>query len=123
MARGRKTGGKNFAKGHVANPKGGGALSPEIRAVRKITLEHIEEVADIILDGNIEKLKQLAANPETSVLKMWLAKAAAEGIRKGDLSSLETILSRVMGRPRNSVDVAMDPEKNKIEIIVKRWGE
>ncbi len=100
MAKGKKTGGRNFAKGAVSNPRGGAALSPMTRAIRKVTIDHIEEVADIILDNNLEKLKALANDPTTTVLKVWLAKAAAEGIRKGDLHSLEAILNRVLGRPR-----------------------
>lgn len=100
IAKGRKTGGRDFAPGNNANPKGGGAISPETRAIRKVTLEHIEEVADLILDGNIEGLQALARDPKTSVLKVWLAKAAAEGIKRGDLHSLDSILNRVIGKPK-----------------------
>ena len=106
IAKGRKTGGRNFEKGGVSNPKGGGALSPRVRAIRKITLEHIEEVADVILDSNLEKLKEMASHPDASVLKVWLAKSAAEGIRKGDLQSLTTILDRVMGKPKERHEVS-----------------
>lgn len=105
MARGKKTGGRDFQKGGVSNPKGGGALSPQQRAIRKITLEHIEDVADIILDGNIQKLSELAKDPATSVLKVWIAKAAAEGIRKGDLRALEAILDRVLGKPKEKHEI------------------
>lgn len=105
MAIGKKTGGRNFVKGQVSNPKGAGAVSPQVRAIRKITLEHIEEVADLILDGNLEKLKALASHPDTSVLKVWIAKAAATGIQKGDLHSLDAILNRVLGKPKERHEV------------------
>lgn len=105
MAKGKKTGGRSFKPGNKANPKGGGALSPKIRAIRKITNEHIEEVADVILDGNLDKLKGLLGNPDSSVLKVWLAKAAAEGIRKGDIYPLDLILNRVIGKPKDKVEV------------------
>jgi|SRR5665213_88330 len=123
MAKGKKTGGRSFASGNKANPKGGGALSPEIRAIRKITLEHIEDVADLILDGNLEKLKALANSPDTSVLKVWIAKAAATGIQKGDLHSLAMILDRVLGKPKERVDVGIDPDNNAIRIIVEDYGK
>ena len=100
MAKGSKSGGRPFAKGNKANPAGGGAITPATRAIRKITLTHIEEVADVILDGNLDKLKALANNPDTSVLKVWIAKAAATGIQKGDLASLTTLLDRIMGKPK-----------------------
>jgi len=108
MAKGKKTGGRDFAIGNKANPRGGGAVSAETKALRKITMEHIEEVADVILDGNLEKLATLAKDPNTSVLKVWLAKAAAEGIKKGDIGPLETILSRTLGRPKQAIDVNAD---------------
>lgn len=124
MARGKKTGGKNFQKGHVANPKGGGALSPEVRAIRKITLEHIEEVADLILDNNLEKLKALASNPETSVLKVWIAKAAATGIQKGDLHSLDAILNRVLGKPKERHEVTgKDGEEIGFKVSIYDYGQ
>jgi hypothetical protein len=118
MARGKKTGGRNFAKGNVSNPKGGGAISPQVRALRKITLEHIEEVADVILDGNIEKLKLLASDPETSVLKVWIAKAAATGIQKGDLHSLTMILDRVLGKSTENVKT-----QGEIKVIIEDYSK
>ena len=108
MAKGKKTGGRNIRPGQVLNPLGQGAVSPRTRALRKITLEHIEEVADVILDGNIEKLKAMASDPATSVLKVWIAKAAATGIQKGDLQSLTTILDRVLGKPKERHDITVE---------------
>lgn len=124
MAIGKKTGGRNFAKGQVSNPKGAGAVSPQVRAIRKITLEHIEEVADLILDGNLEKLKALASSPETSVLKVWIAKAAATGIQKGDLHSLDAILNRVLGKPKERHEVTgKDGEDIGFKVQIFDYGQ
>lgn len=99
-------------------------MSPQTRAIRKITLAHIEEVADLILDGNIEKLKQLASDPNTSVLKVWLAKAAVTGIQKGDLASLTTILDRIMGRSRERHEVTgKDGEEIGFKVTIHDYGE
>ncbi len=62
-------------------------------------------MGEIILDGNLTKLSELAKDPTTSVLKVWIAKAAAVGIQKGDLSSLELILNRMLGKVRDKVDI------------------
>jgi hypothetical protein len=104
MAKGKKTGGKNFALGNKANPKGGGAISPETRIIRKITTENLKEIADVILDGNIEKLKEIITDPNSSVLKVWLAKAAATAIQKGDLGPLDTILNRSIGKVKDNIN-------------------
>lgn len=106
MAKGKKTGGRNFEPGNKANPKGGGAISPITRAIRKITKEHLEDIADLILDSNLEGLKALASDPNASVLKVWIAKAAAEGIRKGDIYSLESLLNRLLGKPKERVELS-----------------
>lgn len=98
--------GRPFKKGNNANPRGAGALPPEARAIRKITIEHIQEIADLILQGNIEELKRLATDPATSVMKVWIAKAAVAGMTSGNLHSLEIILNRVMGRPRETVQIS-----------------
>lgn len=113
MAKGKKTGGRNIKPGQVLNPIGAAAISPQTRAIRRITTEHIEEVADVILEGNLTRLAELARNPESSVLKVWIAKAAAEGIRKGEIGPLETILSRVLGRPKERIEASMNMQFEK----------
>jgi hypothetical protein len=123
MAKGKKTGGRSFEPGNKANPKGGGAISASTRAIRKITLEHIQDVADVILDGNIDKLKALAADPNTSVLKVWIAKAAATGIQKGDLHSLDAILNRVLGKPKETVEHGITKEVEAVGWLMRLTPE
>lgn len=83
-------------------------------------MEHIKEVADLILDGNLDKLQELARNPATSVLKVWLAKAAAEGIKKGDLHSLEAILNRVLGKPKEHMEHS---NAEGFQILIKDFSQ
>jgi len=106
MAKGKKTGGRNIKPGQVLNPRGGGAISPETRAIRSLTAEHLKDIADLILEGNVEKLKEIVTDPSSSVLRVWLAKAAATAIQKGDLGPLEVILNRSIGKVKEKVDLS-----------------
>lgn len=119
MAKGTKTGGRNIKPGQVLNPIGGRAHSPEKKALKKLTTEHLKEVADIILEGNLEKLKALVTDPNTSVLKVWIAKAAATAIQKGDINTLETILNRSIGKVKEKVDLSSDGFK----VIIEEYGK
>lgn len=105
MAKGKKTGGRSFKPGNKANPKGGGAITPETRALRKITVDQFADVADVILFGNLAKLVKLVNDPATSVLQVWLAKSASEGIKRGDLGPLEIILNRLLGKPNQAHEI------------------
>lgn len=105
MAKGKKTGGRPFAKGNKANPIGGGALSPEVRAIRTITRDTVNEVASLILESNITKLKEIANSTTETALRVWVARAAVKALDKGDYHTLEMILCRVLGKPKEDLSL------------------
>lgn len=67
-------------------------------------MEHLEDVADVILEGDVTKLDELAESKTASVLKVWIAKAAKTGIERGDIFPLDSILNRVLGKPKERVE-------------------
>jgi hypothetical protein len=100
MAKGKKTGGRDIKPGQVLNPIGGGAITPAVREIRKITMDHLQEVAEVILDANFDELAKIAESPTESTLKVWLARSAVSGIRAGNMANLDSILNRVLGKPK-----------------------
>jgi hypothetical protein len=118
MAKGKKTGGRDIKPGQVLNPLGAKSRDPMKIAIRQVTAATYKEVADLILEGNVEGLKAIVSDPNSSVMRVWIAKAAATAIQKGDLGPLEQILNRAIGKPKENVE-----QSGKIELVIKRWGE
>lgn len=66
------------------------------------------EVADSIqsmLAMTIDELKEVYQNPLSTVLEKTVAGAIKKSIEKGDLNSIEVLLSRVFGKPKESVKI------------------
>jgi len=105
MAYGRKTGGRDIKKGMVLNPRGGQAHNADVRRIRKLTASEIAEVMTLILDHNLEKLSALVKDPESSVLKVWIARIAIESLKKGDAYQLNVLLDRVIGKAKEKIEL------------------
>jgi len=84
------------------NPKGRPPLSPEQKALRKLTLHSLQKVIETALTGNVQALKDLATNPDTSALEVGVATAILRAIKDGDPSVLERFAARIVGEiPKN----------------------
>jgi hypothetical protein len=112
--------GKPIQKGQVLNPRGANAHSKDTKIMRQVTAATYKEVADLILEGNVEGLKSIVSNPASSVMRIWIAKAAATAIQKGDLGPLEQILNRAIGKPKENVEHSGGMS---IEMCLKRYED
>lgn len=89
---------KEFQPGQTGNPKGSSAKAKIIGQLRKLTAEHVKEVASILLDGDREKLNEVMAAKDSSMLTLWLANGIAQSTKKGDFGALNALLDRVTGK-------------------------
>jgi len=49
-------------------------------------------------------------NPEATILEKTVAGAMRKSLEKGSLYSIETLLSRVFGKPKETADIKQDTE-------------
>ncbi len=85
--------GRPFKPGQSGNPKGRPKMTQEQKEVKKATRELIEDY----------KRKLAEALPEIS--PALIAKA-----RSGDVSAIKEINDRLMGKPREMVDIGVRPK-------------
>lgn len=117
MAKGKKTGGRDWVKGQVPNPIGARAHDPQKKALRKLTHAQVAEVASLILDGDIDALNEVVKDKTSTPLKIWLASVAMKGIQKGDMATLSMLLDRVVGKVKEKVDLSNDDGSMKPTFI------
>ena len=113
MAKGKKTGGRDIKKGDVLNPRGAASHNPDLKAVRRMTHDDVSEVGQLIVEGNIEKLKSAKDDPSSSVLKVWFCSVAIKAIDRGDAGALSVLLDRIVGKVKEKVEVTSN---NKTEL-------
>lgn len=117
MAKGRKTGGRNFKPGNNENPLGGAAHCPELKRLRRATREEIAEIGTMIVDCNRAKLIAIRDDPNSTVLKVWMASIAIRGINKGDPYAMDALLNRTVGKVKEEVKVT-DARPKSFEITI-----
>lgn len=113
---------KPWKKGQSGNPKGR-PTKPVLQLKKEgYKLHEINDTIQTLLNLNLEELKDVWENPKATLLERTIASAIRKGIEKGNLESVETLLNRVYGKPKEAVDVttkgqAIDQSPFTIKII------
>ena len=93
------------AKGETMNPNGRPRkFVSELRA-QGYRIAEVNDAIQVMLSMTIEELGEVWKNPKATVLEKTIAAAIRKSIEKGSLYSIETLLTRVYGKPRESIDV------------------
>jgi hypothetical protein len=77
-------------------------------------LSEINDSIQALMSMDEEELKSVSTNDKATVLEKTVAKAILKSMSNGSLYSLDTLLTRVYGKPKEQMDIKSD---NKIEVI------
>ena len=103
-----------YVKGQSGNPSGRPRKYVTILKEQGYKLSEINDTIQVMMAMDIEELKDVWDNPKTTILEKTIAGAMRKSIKNGSLYSLDTLLTRVYGKPKEQVDIKTD---NKIEVI------
>lgn len=103
-----------FKKGEVANPNGRPRKYVSLLKNSGYKLSEINDTIQSMMAMDLEELKQVWDNPKATILEKTIANAMKKSLEKGSLYSLETLLTRVYGKPKEQVDMNVD---NKVEVV------
>ena len=94
-----------FKAGESGNPNG--RPRKYVSQLREIgyKLSEINDTIQVMMAMDMEELKSVWDNPKATVLEKTIAAAIRKSIEKGSLYSIETLLTRVYGKPRENADV------------------
>jgi len=96
MAKGRKTGGRDFKKGHKFS-KGGTRLPEHVTHARMINRIDVEKMLNKYSNHNMKELKSALENPLTTAMELCVIRVYIEGIKKGDERRLGFLWDRLVG--------------------------
>jgi poly-beta-hydroxyalkanoate depolymerase len=103
-----------FKKGEVANPNGRPKKYVSLLRDAGYKLSEINDTIQVMMAMDLDELKSVFDNPKATILEKTIANAMRKSLSKGSLYSLETLLTRVYGKPKEQMDITTD---NKIEIV------
>lgn len=113
MAKGKKTGGKNFPKGHKFG-KGAPRLPKPIKEmktetkiclieiVKRLSTKSTDELKSILFSTDKKTGRQIP-NPKANVLEAIVASAFLKAIAKGEPQRAEVLMQRVLGKVPDKV--------------------
>jgi hypothetical protein len=98
MAKGFKTGGKNFKRGVVTNPNGRPKLPPELKAARALGRELVELRVFELKRKTEAELRKIMGDPETSIEDKLIISVMFKGVHQGDFNCLGFITDFIFGK-------------------------
>lgn len=103
-----------FQKGESGNPNGRPRKYVSLLKEQGYKLSEINDTIQTMMAMDLEELKAVFENPKATILEKTVANAMKKSLEKGSLYSIETLLTRVYGKPKEQMDINTD---NKIEIV------
>ena len=103
-----------FVKGQSGNPNGRPRKYVSLLKEQGYKLSEINDTIQVMMSMDMEELKTVWDNPKATILEKTIAAAMRKSLEKGSLYSLDTLLTRVYGKPKEQMDIKSD---NKIEVI------
>ena len=93
-----------FKKGQTGNPNG--RPRKFVTTLKDIGYKRseINDTIQAMLAMDKDELTDAMKNPKATILEMTVASAMKKSIEKGSLYSIETLLSRVFGMPKQEIE-------------------
>lgn len=97
-----------FQKGTSGNPNGRPRKYVTTLAANGYKRSEINDTIQAMMAMTIEELKGVYENPSATILEKTIAGAMRKSLEKGTLYSLETLLSRVYGLPKQELAATVE---------------
>jgi len=101
-------------KGETMNPNGRPRKYVSVLKEQGYNLWEINDTIQTMMAMDVQELKSVFDNPKATILEKTIANAMVKSLQKGSLYSLETLLTRVYGKPKETAQVTTD---SKIEVV------
>ena len=107
-------GAKPFIAGESGNPNGRPRKYVTLLKEQGYKLSEINDTIQVMMSKDMEELNEVYKNPKATVLEKTIANAMNKSLQKGSLYSIDTLLTRVYGKPKEQYDIQQD---TKIEVV------
>jgi hypothetical protein len=110
-----------FVKGQSGNPNGRPRKYVTALKAQGYRLSEINDTIQAMMSMNSEELKSVYDNPDATILEKTIANAMNKSLIKGSLYSIETLLTRVYGKPKEQAEIDITSD-NTITVKFMPYG-
>ncbi len=104
MAKGTKTGGRDFQNGNPGGP-GRPKVPEEMKSARKLNRLEFERILNKYIHLNRLEINEVIKSAELPMIEMIVAKILAFAFNEGDQKRTEFVLDRLIGRVKDAEPV------------------
>ena len=108
---------KVLQKGETANPNGRPRKYVSLLKEQGYKLSEINDTIQNMMAMDLDELKAVWDNPKATIMEKTVAAAMRKSLEKGSLYSLDTLLTRVYGKPKETTSVE---NSGKIEFVITK---
>ena len=112
----------HFKKGQSGNPAGRYKLPPELKSnVQEVKVKIASTFCDCMLSQ--QAIRDIEENDDASPAAKYVAKQVRLCVEEGSYARFEALISRVVGKPKEEVDMNVQGKMGMLEMIVQRSRE
>ena len=93
-----------FVKGQSGNPNGRPRKWINTLKIEGYKLNEVNDCIQVMMSMTISELKNILEDEDATILEKTIANAMRKSLTKGSLYSIDTLLTRVYGKPRETID-------------------
>jgi len=105
MAKGKKTGGKNFIKGQSGNPNGRPKVPEDLKTIQSLSPSLMSKLINKYMAMNREQIIVKVKDPRTPMIETTIASILVKATQSGDYTRLNFLLDRSIGKVKDEIDV------------------
>lgn len=102
------------AKGETMNPNGRPRKYVSILKDAGYKLSEINDTIQNLMAMRVDELNDVFNNSQTTILEKTIAGAMLKSMKNGSLYSLDTLLTRVYGKPKETATIIQDGTINVV---------
>jgi hypothetical protein len=72
----------------------------------------------VMMSMTLVQVEQIIQNEEATMLERTIAAAMVTSLKRGSLYSIETLLSRLYGKPRETIDANIETKTMNLTMIL-----